>query len=70
MVKVAQQNALAAAEQARDEGNALELRAQGQTASLRLAGDAEAAALRAVGAAKAEAHMANVVGDQGTVRSP
>jgi regulator of protease activity HflC (stomatin/prohibitin superfamily) len=39
------------AEQARGEGNALELRAQGQAASVRLAGDAEAAAVRAVGAA-------------------
>ena len=56
MVKVAQQNALAAAEQARGEGNALELRAQGQAASVRLAGDAEATALRAVGSAKAAAY--------------
>jgi uncharacterized membrane protein YqiK len=60
MVKVAQQNALAAAEQARGEGNALELRAQGQSASVRLAGDAEAAALRAVGAAKAAAYTLGV----------
>lgn len=56
MVKVAQQNALAAAEQARGEGNALELRAQGQAASVRLAGDAEASALKAVGSAKAAAY--------------
>src|SRR5690242_8537677 len=56
MVKVAQQNALAMAEQARGEGNALELRAQGQAASVRLAGEAEAAAVRAVGAAKADAY--------------
>jgi uncharacterized membrane protein YqiK len=60
MVKVAQQNALAAAEQARGEGSALELRAQGQAASVRLAGDAEATALRAVGAAKAEAYTLGV----------
>jgi uncharacterized membrane protein YqiK len=67
MVRVAQQNALAAAEQARGEGNALELRAQGQAASVRLAGDAEATALRAVGAAKAEAYKAGVaaVGESG-----
>jgi uncharacterized membrane protein YqiK len=60
MVKVAQQNALAAAEQARGEGSALELRAQGQAASVRLAGDAEATVLRAVGAAKAEAYTLGV----------
>jgi uncharacterized membrane protein YqiK len=67
MVKVAQQNALAAAEQARGEGSALELRAQGQAASVRLAGDAEATALRAVGAAKAEAYKLGVaaVGESG-----
>jgi len=67
MVKVAQQNALAAAEQARGEGNALELRAQGQAASVRLAGDAEATAVRAVGAAKADAYKAGVaaVGEGG-----
>jgi uncharacterized membrane protein YqiK len=69
MVKVAQQNALAVAEQARGEGNALELRAQGegnalrlraegQAASVKLAGDAEASAVRAVGAAKAAAYTA------------
>jgi len=60
MVKVAQQNALAVAEQARGEGNAIELRAQGQAASVRVTGEAEAAALRAVGAAKAEAYKAGV----------
>ena len=67
MVKVAQQNALAAAEQARGEGNAIELRAQGQAASVRLAGDAEATALRAVGAAKAEAYKLGIaaVGEAG-----
>jgi regulator of protease activity HflC (stomatin/prohibitin superfamily) len=69
MVKVAQQNALAVAEQARGEGNALELRAQGegnalrlraegQAASVKLAGDAEASAVRAIGAAKAGAYTA------------
>jgi uncharacterized membrane protein YqiK len=60
MVKVAQQNALAVAEQARGEGNALELRAQGQAASVRLAGDAEATALRAVGSAKAAAYTLGI----------
>jgi uncharacterized membrane protein YqiK len=60
MVKVAQQNALAVAEQARGEGNAIEARAQGQAASVRLTGDAEAAATRAVGAAKADAYKAGV----------
>ena len=67
MVKVAQQNALAAAEQARGEGSALELRAQGQAASIRLSGEAEASALRAVGAAKAEAYKLGVaaVGEGG-----
>ena len=78
MVKVAQQNALAVAEQARGEGNALELRAQGegnalrlraegQAASVKLAGDAEASALRAVGAAKAAAYTAGreAVGEAG-----
>jgi uncharacterized membrane protein YqiK len=67
MVKVAQQNALAAAEHARGEGSALELRAQGQAASIRLSGEAEASALRAVGAAKAEAYKQGVaaVGEGG-----
>jgi uncharacterized membrane protein YqiK len=67
MVKVAQQNALAAAEQARGEGNAMELRAQGNAASIRLSGEAEAAALRAVGAAKAEAYKLGIeaVGGEG-----
>src|SRR6185503_12340296 len=67
MVKVAQQNALAAAEQARGEGSAIELRAQGQAASIRLSGEAEASALRAVGAAKADAYKQGVaaVGESG-----
>jgi uncharacterized membrane protein YqiK len=60
MVKVAQQNALAAAEAARGEGNALELRAAGQAASVRLSGEAEAAVVRAVGAAKAAAYTAGI----------
>jgi uncharacterized membrane protein YqiK len=78
MVKVAQQNALAVAEQARGEGNALELRAQGegnalrlraegQAASVKLAGDAEASAVRAIGAAKAAAYTAGreAIGEAG-----
>jgi len=60
MVKIAQHNALAVAEQARGEGNAIELRAQGQAASVRVTGEAEAAATRAVGAAKADAYKAGV----------
>ncbi len=60
MVKVAQQNALAAAESARGEGNALELRAAGQAASIRLSGEAEAAVVRAIGAAKAAAYTAGI----------
>jgi uncharacterized membrane protein YqiK len=60
MVKVAQQNALAAAESARGEGNALELKAAGQAASIRLSGEAEAAVVRAIGAAKAAAYAAGI----------
>ena len=60
MVKVAQQNALAAAESARGESNAVQLRAQGQAASVRLAGEAEATAIKAVGAAKADAYRLGV----------
>lgn len=71
MVRVAQQNALAAAETARGESQALQLRAagegqaahsraEGQAAAVRLNGDAEAAALRAVGAAKAENYRLGV----------
>ncbi len=56
MVRVAQQNALAAAESARGESQAVQLRAEGQAASVRMAGDAEASAVRVVGAAKAEAY--------------
>ena len=56
MVRVAKQNAMAAAETARGESQAMELRAQGQAASVRLNGEAEAASLRVVGSAKAEAY--------------
>jgi uncharacterized membrane protein YqiK len=59
-VRVAQQNALAAAESARGEGSALQLRAEGQAAAVRLNGEAEASAIRAVGAAKAEAYERGV----------
>jgi uncharacterized membrane protein YqiK len=60
MVRVAQQNALATAEAARGEGQALQLRAEGHAASVRLTGDAEATAIRAVGAAKAEAYRLGI----------
>ncbi len=60
MVLVAQQNALAAAEAARGEGNTLRLRAEGQAAAVRVNGEAEAAAVRAVGAAKAEAYRLGI----------
>jgi uncharacterized membrane protein YqiK len=60
MVRVAHQNALATAETARGEGQALQRRAEGHAASVRLTGDAEAAAIRAVGAAKAEAYRLGI----------
>jgi regulator of protease activity HflC (stomatin/prohibitin superfamily) len=67
MVSVAKQNAIAAAETARGEsqaiqlraegeGEATRLRAEGQAAAVRVNGEAEAASLRAVGGAKAEAY--------------
>ena len=55
-VRIAQQNALAAAESASGESNATRLRAEGHAAAVRLSGDADASAIRAVGAAKAEAY--------------
>src|SRR5439155_24300746 len=58
MVRVAQQNALAMAEGARREGQALQLRAEGHAASVRVTG--EAAAIRAVGTAKAEAYRLGI----------
>ncbi|MEO7270726.1 MAG: SPFH domain-containing protein [Vicinamibacterales bacterium] len=66
-VRISQQNALAAAEAARGEGNSLRLRAEGQAAAVRVNGEAEASALRAVGAAKAEAYKLGIdaVGDAG-----
>jgi regulator of protease activity HflC (stomatin/prohibitin superfamily) len=57
---VSQQNALAAAETARGEANALRLRAEGQAAAVRATGEGEAAAIRAVGAAKAEAYRQGI----------
>jgi uncharacterized membrane protein YqiK len=60
MVRIAQQNALGAAESARGEANATRLRAEGHAASVRLNGDAEAAAVRAVGGAKAEAYKQGI----------
>jgi uncharacterized membrane protein YqiK len=60
MVRIAQQNALGAAESARGEANAIRLRAEGQAASVRMSGDADASAIRAVGAAKAEAYKQGI----------
>jgi uncharacterized membrane protein YqiK len=60
MVRVAQQNALGAAESARGEANAIRLRAEGQAAAVRLNSEAEASAIRAVGAAKAEAYKQGI----------
>jgi uncharacterized membrane protein YqiK len=60
MVRIAQQNALGAAESAKGEANAIRLRAEGQAASVRLSGDADASAIRAVGAAKAEAYKQGI----------
>ena len=60
MVRIAQQNALAAAESARGEANATRLRAEGAAAAVRMAGEGEAASVRAVGAAKAEAYRQGI----------
>ncbi|HEX2452273.1 MAG TPA: SPFH domain-containing protein [Vicinamibacterales bacterium] len=65
-VRISQQNALATAESARGEGNALRLRAEGQAAAVRVNGEAEAAAVRAVGAAKAEAYKLGIDAVGGT----
>jgi uncharacterized membrane protein YqiK len=60
MVRISQQNALAAAETARGEANATRLRAEGAAAGVRMAGEGEAASIRAVGAAKAEAYRQGI----------
>jgi uncharacterized membrane protein YqiK len=60
MVRIAEQNALAAAEAARGDGNATRLRAEGQAAAVRLNGEAEGSAVRAVGAAKADAYRQGI----------
>jgi uncharacterized membrane protein YqiK len=60
MVRISQQNALAAAETARGEANATKLRAEGAAAAVRMAGEGEAASVRAVGAAKAEAYRQGI----------
>jgi len=60
MVRISQQNALAAAEAAKGEANATRLRAEGAAAAVRMAGDGEAASIRAVGAAKAEAYRQGI----------
>jgi uncharacterized membrane protein YqiK len=60
MVKVAQQNALAVAEAAKGEGNAIRNRAEGDAAASRLNGEGEASAIRAVGSAKADAYRQGI----------
>jgi len=60
MVRISQQNALAAAETARGDANATRLRAEGAAAAVRMAGEGEAASIRAVGAAKAEAYRQGI----------
>jgi len=60
MVRVASQNALAAAETAKGEANAVRLRADGEAAAVRTRGDGEAASIRAVGAAKADAYRQGI----------
>lgn len=70
-VRIAKQNAEAAAEHARGESNATRLQAEGKAAAVRLqaeaqgagarfTGEGEAASIRAVGAAKAEAYKAGI----------
>jgi uncharacterized membrane protein YqiK len=60
MVRIAQQNALAAAETAKGEATATRVRAEGAAAAVRMAGEGEAASIRAVGAAKAEAYRQGI----------
>jgi uncharacterized membrane protein YqiK len=60
MVRVAQQNALAAAEVAKGEANATRLRAEGSAAAIRMTGEGDAASIRAVGSAKAEAYRQGI----------
>lgn len=56
MVRITEKNALAVAEAARGEGNALRARAEAEAAAVRVKGEAEGDAIRAIGAAKAEAY--------------
>jgi len=60
MVRIAQQNALAAAETAKGDATATRVRAEGAAAAVRMAGEGEAASIRAVGAAKAEAYRQGI----------
>jgi uncharacterized membrane protein YqiK len=60
LVRIAQQNALAAAEAAKGEANATRHRAEGQAAAVRVNGEADAAAIRAVGSAKADAYRQGI----------
>jgi uncharacterized membrane protein YqiK len=67
LVRIAGQNALAAAEVARGDANAMRLKAEGQAEAIRVTGEGEAASIRAVGAAKAEAYRQGVdaIGNSG-----
>jgi len=60
MVRIAQQNALAAAETAKGDATATRVRAEGAAAAVRMAGEGEASSIRAVGAAKAEAYRQGI----------
>ena len=60
MVRIAQQNALAAAETAKGDATATRVRAEGAAEAVRMAGEGEAASIRAVGAAKAEAYRLGI----------
>jgi uncharacterized membrane protein YqiK len=67
LVRIAEQNALAAAEAAKGDANATRLKAEGQAQAVRLTGEGEAASIRAVGAAKADAYRQGVeaIGNSG-----
>src|SRR5262245_27731919 len=60
MVRISQQNALAAAEAARGEANATKLRAEGQAEAVRMAGEGEASSVRAIGGARADAYRQGI----------
>ncbi|MBT9556976.1 MAG: flotillin family protein [Myxococcales bacterium] len=60
LVRIAEKNALAAAEQAKGEAAAYRLKAEAEATGQRLRGDSEADATRAVGAAKADAYRQGI----------